>query len=127
MSAYENKFSKLPKQKRPTVSRQVIFALSEWGDLNSRPLDPQSSALTRLRYTPLCKFQFSNNKFQIFTCRSRVLARRRQAYYNFLTPSQSSRLRRDYTPLCKFQFSNNKFQIFHLPKSSASETKAGRF
>jgi hypothetical protein len=28
------------------------FALSEWGDLNSRPLDPQSSALTRLRYTP---------------------------------------------------------------------------
>ncbi len=26
--------------------------LSEWGDLNSRPLDPQSSALTGLRYTP---------------------------------------------------------------------------
>ncbi len=25
---------------------------SEWGDLNSRPLDPQSSALTVLRHTP---------------------------------------------------------------------------
>ena len=28
------------------------FSVSEWRDLNSRPLDPQSSALTRLRYTP---------------------------------------------------------------------------
>ena len=28
------------------------FFLSEWRDLNSRPLDPQSSTLTRLRHTP---------------------------------------------------------------------------
>ena len=25
---------------------------SGWGDLNSRPLDPQSSALTKLRHSP---------------------------------------------------------------------------
>jgi hypothetical protein len=43
----------------PKIEAPVRFApsltwtfLSGWGDLNSRPLDPQSSALTKLRHSP---------------------------------------------------------------------------
>ena len=38
-----------PLPERNTLT--CIF-LSGWGDLNSRPLDPQSSALTKLRHSP---------------------------------------------------------------------------
>jgi hypothetical protein len=34
----------------------LLFLASGWGDLNSRPLDPQSSALTKLRHSPLLNF-----------------------------------------------------------------------
>ena len=43
-------------QRSPDTTRAVRkpngSLWSGWGDSNSRPLDPQSSALTRLRYTP---------------------------------------------------------------------------
>ena len=35
--------------------RVRVLWVSERGDLNSRPLDPQSSALTGLRYVPIIK------------------------------------------------------------------------
>jgi hypothetical protein len=40
------RYTKLP------CSRRDCRSASGWGDLNSRPLDPQSSALTKLRHSP---------------------------------------------------------------------------
>jgi hypothetical protein len=50
---------------RPTTNefarRLTCDSASGWGDLNSRPLDPQSSALTKLRHSPsLARGYFSS-------------------------------------------------------------------
>src|SRR5690606_22743090 len=42
--------NKPPDSKKPPGSGG--FGESGWGDSNSRPLDPQSSALTKLRHSP---------------------------------------------------------------------------
>jgi hypothetical protein len=50
----------------PEITTNVSFAagctsvllLSGWPDLNRRPLDPQSSALTKLRHSPSCHSPF---------------------------------------------------------------------
>lgn len=50
-------------QKAEDSNESSAFILSGWGDLNSRPLAPQTSTLTGLSYIPKCGLQYYKESF----------------------------------------------------------------